>query len=166
MQNHLLAKVPEFIIEDVKYTYRRLHHTDVIRVINICKEAIKMGGADISLNLNDLVKSYLNGDENIADGAITFILILFGMEFIEKDLSLFISGLLRTVDEEGKKQKVELEDVMNPEKFPIYGLIQSLLYLAAHPDLSMMMEALEGGKSLPFSGSQAKTLLKKINSPA
>jgi hypothetical protein len=116
----LLAICPVIEIEGTTYTLRRLSIPDTFRVMKmIGKIMAGLGPNAVTLSAIDLEKP-----ETIATKL--FPLLLNGLQYAEQDLMAFLADVIGVTP-------AELAD---PERFPIYAVMDIINGLVNHPDFT------------------------------
>lgn len=145
----LLSPIPEFEIEDQKYTFKRLGIKAVFEILEVVKGAWKSGVLDLNIHLEQM--RMLAPSQEAADAlkVTPDLLLFFSIDHCLDDfIDLMENHLVRVTDE--GKVKVTKDELGNEELFPAYSLITLALFFLAHPDISMFIANFTEGKDLPF----------------
>lgn len=161
MSRHNIV-IPEFDIEGTKYTFRRIGGVDTEYIVNLAKDLWKCGIKEV-FNYQNLAEALYGeeGKEFKLDPQLAFnIAMLISMALGRQEYCELMIRFLRKIDENGKKQKVTLDELNDPDLFPAYSEIDTLIIFMHHPDLWLFCQSYAEGKQLDFFKMLRMSLLE------
>lgn len=149
-----------FEIEDKKYTYSRLGILTTQKIQELLTNAWKNGHIDLKVCLSEIETL---SPQQLSEIEVTEDMALFFMSkhLMEEFLELQASHLLR-INEDGSKEKVKYEEILDPELFPMYSQIILGVMFLRHPDLGLFVDAFKEGKNLPLVQDLLKVVKSKM----
>lgn len=130
----ILDNLPELEIEGNTYYMRRLNLSDVFKMTKVISRAANMLGS--SLQKLDFTNPEILG-----------ILLVTSVPYAEKEILELLASVLQKKEKVGGKEtlvSLEIDELLNPDKFPMFSVVTITEALIKHQDLKSFLDSLVG----------------------